>query len=76
MWLRILTGRKVAIYSNGDNIIIIIIIIIINNNIIVIIIVFLGLRFKLVLRWLRWYLDGCIGISLVALVFRWLLSPR
>ena len=29
MWLRVLTGRKVAIYSNGDNIIIIIIIIII-----------------------------------------------
>ena len=51
-------------YSDGDNIIIIIII------------GFLGLRFKLVLRWLRWYFVGCIGISLVALVFRWLLSPR
>ena len=66
MWLRVLTSRKVAIYSDGDNIIIIIFIII----------GFLGLRFKLVLRWLRWYFVGCIGISLVALVFRWLLSPR
>ena len=28
MWLRVLRSRKVAIYSNGDNIIIIIIIII------------------------------------------------
>ena len=64
MWLRVLTSRKVAIYSNGDNIIIIIII------------GFLGLRFKLVLRWLCWYFIGCIGISLVALVFRWFLSPR
>ena len=27
MWLRVLTSRKVAIYSDGDNIIIIIIII-------------------------------------------------
>ena len=27
MWLRVLTSRKAAIYSNGDNIIIIIIII-------------------------------------------------
>ena len=26
MWLRVLTSRKVAIYSNGDNIIIIIIV--------------------------------------------------
>ena len=31
MWLHVLTGRKVAIYSDGDNIIIIIIIIIIIN---------------------------------------------
>ena len=62
MWLRVLTNRNVAIYSDGDNIIIII--------------GFLGLTFKLVLRWLRWYFVGCIGISLVALVFRWLLSPR
>ena len=63
MWLRILTSRKVTIYSDGD-------------DIIIIIIGFLGLRFKLVLRSLRWYFVGCIGISLVALVFRWLLSPR
>ena len=61
MWLRVLRSRKVAIYSDGDNIIIIIIII-----------GFLVLRFKLVLRWLRWCFVGCIGISLVALVFRWL----
>ena len=59
MWLRVLTGRKVAIYSDGDNIIIIIIIII-------------GVfRFKLVLRWLYLYYVGCVGISLVTLVFRW-----
>ena len=60
MWLRVLTSRKVAIYSDGDNIIIIIIIIII----------MFGLRFKLVLLvllWLRWYYVGCVGISLVAL---------
>ena len=44
------------IYSDGDNIIIIIIII-----------GFLGLRFKLVLRWLCWYFVGCIGISLVVI---------
>ena len=65
MWLRVLTSRKAAIYSNGNNII----------NIIIII-GFLGLKFKLVLRWLRWYFVGSIGISLVALVFRWLLSPH
>ena len=58
MWLRVLRSRKVAIYSDGDNIIIIIIII--------------GVfRFMLVLRWLCWYYIGCVGISLVALVFRW-----
>ena len=51
------------LYSDGD-------------NIIIIIIGFLGLRFKLVLRWLRWYFVGCISISLVALLCRWLLSPR
>ena len=66
MWLRVLRSRKVAIYSDGDNI----------NIIIVVIVGFLGLRFKLVLRWLRWYFVSCIGISLVALVFRWFLSPR
>ena len=38
MWLRVLRSWKVAIYSDGDDIIIIIII------------GFLGLRFKLVLR--------------------------
>ena len=64
MWLRVLTSRKVTIYSDGDKIIIIIII------------GFLDLRFNLVFRWLRWYFVGCIGISLVALVFSWLLSPR
>ena len=45
MWLRVLTNRKVAIYSDGD--------------IIIIILAFFGLR------------GVCIGISLVALVFRW-----
>ena len=54
-------------YCNRDNIIIIIIIIVVG---------FLGLRFKLVLRWLCWYYVGCVGISLVALVFRWYLSPH
>ena len=47
MWLRVSTSWKVAIYSDGDNIIIIIIIII----------GFFSLRFKLVLLvllWLRW----------------------
>ena len=57
MWLRVLRSQKVAIYSDGNNIIIIIIRV---------------FRFKLVLRWLCWYYVGCIGISLVALVFRWL----
>ena len=51
MWLRVLTSRKVAIYSDGDNIII----------------GFLGLRFNLVLRWLRWYFVGRISISLVVI---------
>ena len=55
MWLRVLTSRKVAIYSDGDDIIIIIIV------------RFLGLS---------WFCVGYVGISLVALVFRWLLSPR
>ena len=64
MLLCVLRSRKVSIYSDGDNIIIIIII------------GFLGLRFELVLRWLRWYFVGCIGILLVALVFCCLLSPR
>ena len=60
MWLRVLTSRKVAIYSDGDNIIIII--------------RFLGLRFKLrfaldmlILHWLRWYFVGSVGISLVVI---------
>ena len=61
LWVIVVKGTC----SDGDNIIIIIIII-----------GFLGLRFKSVLRWLRWYLVGCIGISLVALVFRCLSSPR
>ena len=47
MWLRVLTSRKVAIYSDGDNIIIII--------------GFLGF----------WFSVGYVGITLVALVFRW-----
>ena len=51
MWLRFLTSRKVAIYSNGD--------------IIIIIIGFLGLS------WFCWYYVGCVGITLVALVFHW-----
>ena len=50
-------------HSDGDIIIIIIIIIVV-----------FGLR--LVLRWLCWYYIGCVGITLVALVFRWLLSSR
>ena len=61
MRLRVLISWKVAIYSDGD-------------NIIIIIIGFLGLTFKLVLLvllWLRWYYVGCISISLVALVIRW-----
>ncbi len=62
MWLCVLRSRKVAIYSDRDNIIIIIIIIIIIG----------AFRFKLVLRWLCLYYVGCVGISLVALVFRWL----
>ena len=49
-------------YSDGDKIIIIIGV--------------LGLRLKLVLGRLRWYFVGCIGISLVALVFHRLLPPR
>ena len=58
--MHILTSRKVAIYSDGDNIIIIIIT------------RYFGLRFKLalcVLLWLRWYYVGCVGNSLVALAF-------
>ena len=51
IWLSVLRNRKVAIYSDGDNIIIIIII------------GFLGLRFKLVLRWLRWYFVGCYPLA-------------
>ena len=47
MWLRVLRSRKVAIYSDGDNIIIIIIIII----------GILGLRFKLVSLVLHWLLS-------------------
>ena len=64
MWLRVLISRKVAIYSDRDNIIIIIIII-----------GFLGLRFKLrfcvgitlvvpILCWLHWHF---VGILLVVI---------
>ena len=70
IWLRVLTSRKVAIHSNGDNI-----------NIFIII-GFLGFWFSvgfvgitlavLVLRCLRWYFVGSVGNSLVALVFLWL----
>ena len=52
MWLRVLTSRKAAIYSDGD-------------NIIIIISGFLGLS------WFCWYYFDSVGISLVALVFRW-----
>ena len=55
MWLRVLTSPKVAIYSDGDNIIIIIIII-----------RFLGLGFKLVflvLLWWRWYFVGSYPLA-------------
>ena len=63
MWLRLLTSRKVAIYSDGD---------------IIIIIGFLVLRWfcvgyvgitlvALVLRWLRWYFAGSDGISLIVI---------
>ena len=55
MWLRVFTNRKVAIYSDGDNIIIIIII---------------GFLVKS-LSLFCWYYFGCVGITLVALVFRW-----
>ena len=57
MWLRILTSQNAAIYSDGDSII----------NIMLVF-----FRFKLFLRWLCRYYVGCVGISLVALVFRWL----
>ena len=68
MWLLVLTSRKVAIYSDGDNIIIIIIIII----------GFLGLSWfnvgyvgitlvALVFRWLCWYFVGSVSISLVVI---------
>ncbi len=61
MWLRVLISWKVVIYSDGDNIIIIIIIIII---VIIIIVVVVGFLFKVVCV-------GYVGITLVALVFRW-----
>ena len=51
MWLRVLTSRKVAIYSDGDNIIIIIGV----------------FRFKFVLSWLCWNYVGYVGISLVVI---------
>ena len=63
MWLRVLTSRKVAIYSDEDIIIIIIIVVM----------RFLGLSLffftlvMLVLHWLRWYFIGSIGISLVVI---------
>ena len=60
MWLRVLTSRKVAIYSDGDIIIIIIIII-----------GFLVYGLSWFLRWLCWYCIGSVDITLVALVFRW-----
>ena len=49
MWLRVLTSRKFAIFSDG--------------GFIIIIIGFLGLS---------WFCVGYVGITLVALVFRWL----
>ena len=53
MWLRVLTSRKVAIYSDGD---------------IIIIVIIIGVfRFKLVLRWLCWYYVGCVSILLVVI---------
>ena len=56
MWLHVLTSRKAAIYSDGDNIIIIIIIII----------GVLVLKFKLVLRWFklvfRWLLSPSLNV--------------
>ena len=55
MWLRVLISRKVAIYSDGDNIVIIIIIV-----------GFFGLRFKLVLLvllWLSWYFVGSYPLA-------------
>ena len=69
MWLHVLTNRKVAIYSDGDNIIIIIIIKVFGLRLVFTLVM-------LVLRWSRWYFVGSVGDSLVALVIRWLLSPR
>ena len=57
MWLRVLTSRKVTIYSDGDNIIIIIIIVV----------GFLVYG----LSWFCWYYVGSVGNSLVVLVNRW-----
>ena len=53
MWLPVLINNKVAIYSDGD-------------NIIIIIIGFFGLRFKLVLLvllWLSWYFVGSYPLA-------------
>ena len=63
MWLRVLTSRKVTIYSDGDIIIIIIIIEVFRFKLVFALVM-------LVLRWLRGYFVGSVGISLVALVFR------
>ena len=63
MWLRVLTGRKVAIYSDG----------------ITLLLLLGFLRSKLVLLvllWLRWNFIGSIGNSLAVWVFHWLLPPR
>ena len=56
MWLRVLTSRKVAIYSDGDIIIIIIII------------GFFWFKVDfelvmLVLHWWRWYFVGCYPLA-------------
>ena len=64
MWLSVLTSRNAAIYSDGDNIIIIIIY---YYYFVFVLIFFFCLR-------LVFYV-GYVGITLVALVFRWLLSP-
>ena len=53
IWLRVLISRKVAIYSDGD-------------NITIIIIGFFGLRLKLVLLvllWLSWYFVGSYPLA-------------
>ena len=58
------------IYSDGD------LSLLLSLLLLLLLLLLLGFWFKLVLRLLCWYYVGCVGISLVALVLHWLLSPR